>query len=197
VPRQAWLTRTGVIPIANPIAIAVGAAGVLSGAWLLRALVLGIGDAVAVQVPRCRAAIMLRQARFVEAGVFAVAHAIGIGVGATFGPRRARFVGAGVGLIEETITIPIPLARHGTAVAFRQARLVGAGIFGVRGAVAILVRAAVRGWWPWLVWTRVGLIDHSIAVPVRFLNGLHIDRGLAPAALGIEGPGDEGVGAGR
>jgi hypothetical protein len=163
VPRQAWLTRTGVIPIANPIAIAVGATGVLSGARLPRALVLGIGGVVAVRVPRCRTAILFGQARFVGAGVFAVAHAIGIGVGATFDPRRAGFAGAGVGLIEETITIPIPLARHGAAVALRQARLVRAGVFGVGGAVAIPVGAAVGGWRPRLIGAGVGLIGHPSA----------------------------------
>jgi hypothetical protein len=108
---QARLTRTVVVHIANAVAVTVGAASVLGQARLLRAVVLGIGDAVTVHVPFHRAAIILGQARLSGAGVFGVGDAVVISVGATVGPRRAGFVGAGVGLIEDAIAIPILLAR--------------------------------------------------------------------------------------
>jgi hypothetical protein len=83
----AWLVGTVVIHIANPVAVPIGAASLLGQAWLLRAGVLGVGDAVAVQVPWCWTAIMLGQSRFIGAGVVGIAYPVFIGVGATIGQR--------------------------------------------------------------------------------------------------------------
>jgi len=148
---QAWLIRTLVIPIVDAVAVAVGAAAVLGQARPLGAGVLRIGNAVAVHVSWHRAAIVHGQAGFIGTGVVAVPHPIPISVRATVCRRRAGFIRTGVGLIEETITIPISLAGRGAAVAFGQARFVGAGIFGVGDAVAIPVGAAVGELRPYLI----------------------------------------------
>ena len=136
---------------------------------------------------------MLGQARLIGAGVFGVAYPVSIGVGATSDQRGAGFIGRGIGLIGDAIAILISLARYGTAVAFGQSCFVGAGVLGVRKVIAVSVRAAVRSR-SRFVWTGIGLLGHPIVVSVRFLNGLHVDRGLGTSPSGVEGPGDQGVG---
>jgi hypothetical protein len=103
--QQARLKGATVVYVANPVAITVGAATVLQQAKVHGAVVLLIRDAIAVPVPRRGTAIMPRQAGFIRTGIYGIGHAISIPVGATFCHRRAGFIGALVGPIEEAIAI--------------------------------------------------------------------------------------------
>ena len=194
-PRDSWLVQTSVIPIANPVAVNVGAAPVLGQTPLLGAVVIGVQNTIAIKVSWHRTAI-IPPTWFSGAGIFGVGHPIPIGVWATFGQRRTRFLGAHVGCIANTIAITIPLARCGTAVAFEQARFVGAGIRRVPNPISIPVRTAVGGLRPPVVGTQVDIIADTVPVPVRELNGLHIERGMGADIMGIESPDGQSVSAG-
>jgi hypothetical protein len=140
---------------------------------------------------------MLGPTRFIGAAIFAVAHPVSIGVGTTIGQRRAGFIRAGIGVIEHPIAIPIPLARCRTAVAFRQTRFMGTDVHIVSEAVSVPVGAAASGVRAGHIRTWVNIIGHAIAVLVPYFEGFHVDRGVGPAALAIERPDSQGVGARR
>ena len=160
---------------------------------ILGALVLLIGDAIAVKVPRRGTAVMPGQAWFIGAGIFGIGHPISIGVRTTFCQRRAGFIGAVVGPIEEAITISIFLAGRRTPIGLGQAGLIGTGILHVRDAVSIPIEAAVGELRPRLIRAQILFIGHPVAIPVPHFHGLHIHRGLALGAVSVDSPDDQGV----
>jgi hypothetical protein len=85
--RRARLFGPEILSVRHPVAVPVGAAAWL-GAWLIRTVVIHIANPVAIgvhYVREPRAAIVLKWARFGGAIVFAVAHPIAIGVGTALG----------------------------------------------------------------------------------------------------------------
>jgi len=191
--KRAPLVRTGIVHVGYRIAIKVGATVEFNQTRFLRAGVILIEGPVAIQIPYHRTSIMLAQAWLSRAGVVGVGHTIAIGVGAATNSRRAWFIGARIGRIEEAIAISITLARRGTPLGVGQARFVGASVRGIRDTVPIPVRAAIRGLGPWLIGTQIRSIGHPIPVSIWKIHNLHTDRALRARPLGVEGSDDQGV----
>jgi hypothetical protein len=191
--KRARLDGAIVFAVARPVAIRVGAPLSYRRASLVGACIFSVEDAVPIPIITCafRTAIAPGGsgcAGFFGAGICAIGDGIPVGVGAAFGHRWAGLIRAFVPVVRRGIPIGV-----GAPLGYRWARLVRAPVSVVGYAVPISIRAPVRSFRPWLIRANVGLTRYPIAVPVHPGDGLHVDRGLAPAALGVEGSGDEGV----
>jgi hypothetical protein len=193
VLKRARLVRAIVFAVARPVAIGVGATLGYGRASLIGAVIFSVKDAIPVSVfaGAYRTAIAPGSpgcAWFFGAGVHAIGDGIPISIRAPFGHRWAGLARALVPIVGGGIPIGV-----GAPLGYRGAGLPRALVSVVGHAVSVSIRAAVRCFWPWLIRTHVGLTGHPVLVPVRARYGLHVDQGLAPTTLGVEGPGDEGM----
>jgi hypothetical protein len=190
---RAPLVGTGIIAIGYRIAVKIRATVELHQAPLLRASVILVEDPVAIQILCHRTSVMLPQAWLSRARVVHVGHPIPVAIGAATGSHWAWLTGAGIGLVEEPVAIPVPLPGRRAPVSVGEAGFIGAGIRGVRDTVRVGVGAALRGFRSWLIGTRIRYIGHAIPVSVRRVHDLDVDRTLRARPFRVEGPHDQSL----
>jgi hypothetical protein len=135
------------------------------------------------------------QARSLRAGILPVDCPVAICIGATTGHRRTRLTWALVALIDNAVTVPILLARRGTARGLSRANLVRAGVIRIWDSITVAVRTARCGANSSLLRTCIVLIGNAITIAIRRAYGLQAHGSIRTGIVGVERSDIDGVSA--